>query len=189
LNNLIKRVSHYKIVIGITIAVLILDQLTKYLARIYLEPVHSVSIIGNFFRLTYVENPGIAFGIRIENKIFFAILSILAVVVIIYYVLTLRDRPVLQGAFALILGGAFGNLLDRFIYGRVVDFMDFNFFNVNLPSFKFLFFSFNGYSMNRWPVFNVADMAVSLGMIIIIITALVDDKPKQTEQNAIPEQD
>lgn len=180
--------SRLKLILIVTTSILVLDQLTKWLAKVYLKPVHSVSVIGKFFRLTYVENPGIAFGIRVDNKVFFTLLSLLALIVIFYYLFTIRHQTIVTIAFASILGGAIGNLVDRFLYGRVVDFLDFDFFNMNLPSFKFLFFRFHGYAMDRWPVFNVADMAVSVGMIIIIFTALFtrpeddvrQDDPSQT---------
>ncbi len=189
-NKLFLRYPQLKSIFVIIFSVLFLDQITKVLARVYLEPVHSVSVIGNFFRLTYVENPGIAFGIRIDNKVFFTILSIVAVIVIFYYLFSLRERKGISYAFATILGGAFGNLIDRFFYGRVVDFMDFEFFNIHIPPFKFLFFNFSGYSMDRWPVFNVADMAVSLGMIMVIAIAVFDnDEQKETSTDVVPEQD
>lgn len=169
-----------KIVIGIILGVLLLDQITKHLARVFLQPVYSVSIIGDFFRLTYIENPGIAFGLRISNKITFTILSIIAVIIIFYYLLSLRDHKILRLAFASILGGAFGNLIDRFLYGRVVDFLDFEFFDVNIPSFRLLFFDFSGYQMDRWPVFNVADIAVTVGMIMIILNSILDLRLKKS---------
>jgi signal peptidase II len=151
-----------------------LDQVTKVLARIYLQPVYSIPILGDFFRLTYVENPGIAFGLRINNKVFFTVLSIIAVIVIFYYLFLLKEHPLLRFSFALILGGAFGNLIDRFLFGRVVDFFDFEFFNIHIPEFSILFIQFNGYQMNRWPVFNIADIAVTIGMVLIIYNAIFD---------------
>ena len=170
-------------VLFIIMLVLVLDQSTKYAARIFLKPRYSVSVLGDFFRLTYVENPGIAFGIRIDNKILFTILSLVAIVVIFYYLFKMKDHLILRTAFAIILGGAFGNLIDRFIYGRVVDFFDFDFFDVSIPTFKFLFIHFPGYSLARWPVFNVADMAVSLGMIIVILSAILEGNQQPAEEN------
>jgi signal peptidase II len=167
---------YLKSIVSIISAVLILDQVTKYLARIFLQPVHSVSIIGDFFRLTYVENPGIAFGLRINNKLFFSFLSMVAVLIIFYYLFTLKNHKNLRIAFAMILGGAFGNLIDRFLFGRVVDFLDFEFIDIRIPPFKMLFLNFSGYSMDRWPVFNIADIAVTLGMVVIIYNAFFDHK-------------
>ena len=85
-----------------------------------------------------------------------------------------------------ISAGAIGNLTDRFIYGRVIDFLDFEFFDIHIPAFSFLFFNFPGYSMTRWPVFNVADMAVTSGMIIIISYLIfVGDPLKPAENPAV----
>ncbi len=170
-------------VLFIIFLILVLDQCTKYLARIFLRPGYSISILGDFFRLSYVENPGIAFGIRIDNKVLFTLLSLMAILVIFYYLFKMKDHFILRFAFAIILGGAFGNLIDRFIYGRVVDFFDFDFFNITIPSFKFLFFHFPGYSLHRWPVFNVADMAVSVGMIIVILSAILEGNHQPAEEN------
>ncbi len=177
------RNPHIKSILIVIFVVVGLDQITKIFARIFLQPVHEVPILGNFFRLTYVENPGIAFGLRINNKIFFTILSVLAVVVIFYYLLLLKNHRILRLAFALILGGAFGNLTDRFLYGKVVDFLDFEFFDVSIPSFSLLCFDFSGYSMDRWPVFNVADIAVTLGMIMIILNAIFDHQRLPTQED------
>ncbi len=172
--RIVEKVPHIKLIAAIMFSVLILDQVTKYLARIFLQPVYTVPLLGDFFRLTYVENPGIAFGLRISNKLLFTVLSILAIVVIFYYLFSMKDHKVLRIAFAFILGGAFGNLIDRFLFGKVVDFLDFEFFDIRIPPFKFLFFDFSGYSMDRWPVFNVADIAVTIGMIIILVNAIFD---------------
>jgi signal peptidase II len=182
------RYSAFTFTFFIVAMVLALDQITKYLARIYLQPVHSVSVINDFFRLTYVENPGIAFGIRINNKVLFTILSLIAVVVIFYYLFKLKERWLLRVAFAVILGGALGNLLDRFLYGRVVDFFDFDFFNIRIPSFHFAIFDYQGYFMNRWPVFNIADAAVSIGMIMIIAYALFDNHDEKSQETQESEQ-
>ena len=184
--NLIKRYPQIKPISIVILSVLILDQVTKYLVRIFLQPKHSIAVLDNFFRLTYVENPGIAFGVRINNKVFFTILTIFAVILIFYYLFMLREQKILRFAFALILGGAFGNLIDRFIYGSVVDFFDFEFFNIHIPPFKFLFFQFGGYTMDRWPVFNIADSAVTIGMILIIINAIWG-KSTENKPDAIPE--
>ncbi len=189
MHQFFQRKLHLKHALAVILSVIFLDQVTKYLARFFLEPAHSVSILGNFFRLTYVENPGIAFGVRINNKVMFTFLSIIAVIVIFYYLIKLKEHWLLRFSFAIILGGAFGNLIDRFIHGRVVDFFDFDFFNINLSSFKFLFFEFHGYSMNRWPVFNIADMAVSIGMILIILSILFDHKKQEPVSHVLADPD
>jgi len=148
-DKLFEKNPLFKPVFFIISAVLVFDQITKIIARIYLRPLYSVQILGDFFRLTYVENPGIAFGLRINNKVFFTVLSIIAVFIIFYYLFLMKENPLLRFSFAMILGGAFGNLIDRFLFGRVVDFLDFEFFDVSIPQFSFLFFNFSGYHMAR----------------------------------------
>lgn len=163
------------------------DQITKLIAKIYLQPIHSIQVIGDFLRLTYVENPGMAFGIQLGNKLLFNVLSIIAVVIISIYLIKMRDHNLLRFSFAIILGGAFGNLIDRFLYGRVVDFVDVEFFDIHFRGVKFLFLEIPPYSMERWPVFNVADMAVSIGMILIIFMAIFERKTNSAIDNAASE--
>lgn len=172
----------------IVLLVFLLDQATKFLAIIYLQPHGSIALLGDFLRLTYVENPGMAFGIEIDNKILFNILSIFAVLVIFYYLFKLRSHVFMRISFAVILGGAFGNLFDRFLRGRVVDFLDIEFFDIHLTGGSFLLWSLPQYSMYRWPVFNVADMAVSLGMLIIIFSAFFDCPPVTSINNPAQEE-
>jgi signal peptidase II len=127
-------------------------------------------ILGDFLRLTYIENPGMAFGIDIGGKLFFSLFSILASAAILVYLYKARHESLpFRISLALILGGAVGNLIDRvfygvlfndgdLFYGRVVDFIDADFFNVNLF----------GYHLSRWPVFNVADAAVTCGVLLML---------------------
>jgi len=129
----------------------------------------SISVLGNFFRLTYVLNPGGAFGTKLGNNIFYTILSVLAILIAVYFFTkSKREDKLLQLAFSLVLGGALGNLLDRIRYGEVLDFLDFDFFNIHIPPFKFGFIDFSGFYLDRWPVFNIADSAVTIGMFLIL---------------------
>lgn len=172
----------------IVLLVFVVDQATKFLAVVYLQPHGSIALLGDFLRLTYVENPGMAFGIEIDNKILFNILSIMAVLVIFYYLFKLRSHLLMRISFAVILGGAFGNLFDRFLRGRVVDFLDLEFFDIHFSGGSFLLWNVPQYSMYRWPVFNVADMAVSLGMLIIIFSAFFDYPPLTSLDNPAQEE-
>jgi len=161
-------------VLWITFAIIIIDQLTKMMVKgspwswLPFKGVpynSSRPMIDDILRLTYIENPGIAFGINIpEMKVFFAVFSIVASIVILWYMKRNKHRLNTgeRVALAMILGGAIGNLIDRvfygviygergLFYGYVVDFIDF------------------GYKKNWWPVFNIADMAVSCGVILLII--------------------
>jgi len=165
----------------IIISLLLLDQVTKYLTKTYMSLGESIHIIGDFFRLTYVENPGMAFGLRMENTTMFLLLSLFAAGLVFYYMYKLRNESwQLQLAIAMIAAGAIGNLSDRFLRGSVVDFMDFEFFDITIPAFSFLGIDFAGYPMTRWPVFNVADMAVSCGMIIIFVYILIKGDPEKS---------
>jgi signal peptidase II len=130
----------------------------------------SKQVFGNFVKLTYIENPGMAFGIDIGPKMFLTIFTILASLVILYYIFKHRhDSFLLRLALAFILAGALGNLIDRTFYGliygyaplfhgRVVDFVQVEFWD----------FTFLGKTYTTWPIFNVADVSVTLGFLIII---------------------
>ena len=158
------------------------DQLTKQLVRGIHIPALGISIeglqygvskpvLGDFFRLTYIENPGMAFGIDVGGKLFFSVFSILASVAILFYLYRVRrDSLGFRIALAMILGGAVGNLIDRvfygtifdgapLFYGKVVDFFDVDFFDINIL----------GYQLSRWPVFNIADASVTVGVLLLLI--------------------
>ena len=156
------------VIIAVVSGILILDQVTKYIVKQTMYLHESIRVLGDFFRLTYIENPGMAFGIEWENKVLFSILSVSAAFIVMYYLYRMRNEHwSVRIALASIFGGAIGNLIDRFMYGRVVDFFDFEFFDISIPSFHIFSFQFPGYEMYRWPVFNIADIAVSVGMILI----------------------
>ncbi len=172
-----KRLS-YVFMLGVIFFTLFLDQITKYIIKSSMSLGESIPVLGNFFRITFVENPGMAFGVRIQNGTLFSLLSIGAALLVFYYLVRLRNESwALQTALSLIAAGAIGNLLDRFIYGKVVDFLDFEFFDISIPAFHFLGFNFYGYSMTRWPVFNIADSAVTIGMILLIAYIILVGDP------------
>ena len=141
------------IIWGLVIIVLVLDQVSKFLILRLLNPNESLEIIKNIFCLTLVHNSGAAFGIFKNQTFFFILVSILAVVAIAVYIKkrqNLQKRPLLLRdlALGLILGGALGNLVDRLRFGHVVDFLDFKI----------------------WPVFNIADSAITIGAFLLIIS-------------------
>jgi signal peptidase II len=176
-------------VLWISVFVVLLDQATKLMIKgspwhwLPLQGMpygHSFPFIDDIVRITYIENPGIAFGINIPGmKVFFAVFSIVASLVIIIY-LKRNLHKLRTGeriALALILGGAVGNLIDRvfygvmfheqpLFYGRVVDFIDF------------------GVHRNMFPVFNVADSCVTIGVTVLVLMMM---RQKQTEQAAPPD--
>ena len=129
----------------------------------------SIPVLDNFFRLTYVLNPGGAFGTKLGGNLFYTFLSIFAILIAGYFFLrSKREDKLLRISFALVLGGAVGNLIDRFRLGEVIDFLDFDFINIKIPPFKLGFIDFSGFYMNRWPVFNIADGAITIGMLLIL---------------------
>ncbi len=134
--------------------VIILDQITKAIILYSMPLYHSISVIPEFFSITHIHNPGGAFGFMADQSpvlrsMIFLFFSSLAVCLIFYfYKKTPKEYSLLAAGFALILGGAIGNLIDRIRFGKVVDFLDFY-----VGSF-------------HWPAFNVADSAISIGMVI-----------------------
>jgi signal peptidase II len=164
------------------IIIVLLDQISKFIVKKSMYLYESIEVFGDFFRLTYIENPGMAFGIQLESKFLFTILSVCAAIIVLIYLIRLpNERLLFRFSLSLILGGAIGNLIDRLIYGKVIDFLDVEFFNISIPKFQFLFIDFPGYQLTRWPVFNIADSAVSCGMVLITWMILFQ-KPPLTEE-------
>jgi signal peptidase II len=144
--------------------VLVIDQASKLAIRHYFHLYDSRPIAGDFLRLTYVENPGMAFSIQLGDPLFLTIFGVLASMVILILLIRLRhERFLTRFSLALVLGGALGNLTDRFAHGGVIDFIEINIGAMGLP------------------VFNVADMAVSIGMGLLVIVVLIDKEPAPPE--------
>ncbi len=132
--------------------VLALDQWTKRLATLHLAGRPSVEVLGDFVRLTFAQNSGVAFSLGAGTRFPFYLFSIAAAIVILWLLARGRvPRVGQQVALALILGGALGNLVDRITTGLVVDFIEV------------------GLGRLRWPVFNVADSAVSVGVVLFLL--------------------
>jgi len=150
------------LIVFIFASAFILDQITKGIVRHTMVLGESIPILGDVVRFTYVENPGMAFGIRIQHGYIFTILSILASLGVLIYLLIHKDEGMLlKGSLACILGGAAGNLIDRVLHQQVVDFLDIGFGRV------------------RWPVFNIADSAVVIGMLILCFHVFIKKEPSQ----------
>jgi signal peptidase II len=169
-------------VLYVTLAIVLLDQVTKLLVKGFSLPIihyyhqgmqlgQSIPVLGDFLRFTFVENPGMAFGIEIGGRLFLTFFSFIASIGIFYYIYHLRKESfVVRLTLAMILGGAIGNLIDRIFYGvifgeealfygKVVDFIDMDFFHIDFLSIH----------MNRFAVFNIADAAVTSGIILMLI--------------------
>ena len=187
-------------VLNITVLIVLVDQVSKLLVkgfsipslRLYhtgLQLGESIPVFGDVFRITFVENPGMAFGIDAGSKLFLTLFTVAATAGISYYLYTIRSGPLLlRLALAFILGGALGNLIDRMfygvifgegplLYGKVVDFFDVDFFDI----------SFAGFELTRWFVFNIADASVSIGVALMLLAHWLtsEDGPQRQDERPI----
>jgi len=146
-------------VLAAAVAVVALDQFTKWLIRSSLERGDSWPD-GGLLRIVHVTNSGAAFGILQDSGPLLAITSILGVCAIfIYFMSPSFAKPLMQLGLGLMLGGAMGNLIDRLFKGEVVDFL----------------------KVPNWPAFNVADSSISIGVVLIIWTILFDETDEQAK--------
>jgi signal peptidase II len=127
--------------------VLVLDQLTKWLVRTHFLLGESYDVIDGIFSITYIENKGAAFGLGEGNAFVFILVAVLVSVIMIYYYKKQEKNFWLSLGVSLILSGAWGNLIDRVMKSSVTDMFNFHI----------------------WPVFNIADIAVCLGCLFLII--------------------
>ncbi len=170
-------------VLFVSLGIIIVDQISKLLVKGFAIPLlnihyigmfsgERIPIIGDFFRLTFIENPGMAFGFDPGSnmKLWISLFSLFASIGLLIYLFIIKKKSLsFRLSIAFILGGAVGNLIDRMFYGvfyhyaplfygRVVDFLDFDFFKFNLF----------GRSFDRWPIFNFADASVTIGVLILL---------------------
>ena len=154
----------------VSLIVIILDQVSKFVVRSLIEPGHIIELTPKLIWLTSVQNTGAAFsfsfGNPLLNRILFIIISIVAISFIAY--LSSKSKNKLEiFYFALILGGALGNLIDRIFIGSVTD---------------FIWCDFPDIIMTRWPIFNIADSSIVIAMILMIASTLFHkDKYEEKE--------
>ena len=145
--------------IWIGLAVVILDHITKYLVTRNMTLHQSIPVIPEVFHLTYVRNPGAAFGILPNQRLFFVLVTLVVLGVLIYFANQKGNSALLLTSFGLMLGGAVGNLIDRILWITVIDFFDFRFF----------------------PVFNIADSAIVIGVGLFALDMLLDTRRNKGE--------
>jgi signal peptidase II len=139
----------------IAFIVFILDQISKTIVLRIMEHGESIPVLKNIFHLTYLQNTGIAFGLLLKYRFFIIAVSIVTILLIISYKNKIISSKKLSNIFlGFILGGAVGNLVDRLRFGSVIDFLDFRI----------------------WPVFNIADSFICIGVGGIIICILFFSK-------------
>ena len=142
--------------------ILLLDRFTKYLVTTRMTEGMSIPVIDSLLHFTYVLNPGAAFGMLEHNRLFFIVLT-LAVLVVIFLLRKkiAQETKTVQYGMAFFLGGAIGNLYDRINTGLVIDFID----------------------LRIWPVFNIADIAICLGVGLILWSVVREEKQKKKVPN------
>jgi signal peptidase II len=152
----------YLILLAVSAIVLLLDQATKlYIDRV-MDLHTSVTVVRNFFNITYLRNKGAAFSFLANFSYrlpFFILISVVAVAVILVVFHRLRpDQRFTAVALALIFSGAVGNLIDRVRLGEVIDFLDAHWYDLH------------------WPAFNVADSAICVGVALLAIDMIIEER-------------
>jgi len=152
----------------LSVAVLLLDQLSKFWASAALNYADPVAVLP-FFNLTLLHNPGAAFSFLADasgwQRWFFTVLALaIAVVLVVWMSRLRREETWTAAALALVIGGALGNMIDRLLYGYVVDFLDFY-----LGSY-------------HWPAFNIADAAITIGVAILLVVSFRPEARPDSEQ-------
>ncbi len=153
-----------------------LDQLTKILAVNNLREGETVSVLGNFLQLKLIYNTGGALGTNLGGGIFYLVSSVLILGVVIYYIFSWQDSKLMIFSLGAIAGGAIGNIIDRIYLGKVVDFIDVDFFD----------FNFFGQRITRWWTFNIADAAITVGVVVILIY-LIFIRPHENDGEKLEE--
>lgn len=140
------------IIIIISIILLCIDQISKLLVVNLLTKTDSITIIKNFFYLTYINNDGAAFSILVGKRILLILIAVLVIVMLIRYIKKNNIQNKLElVSISLIIGGSLGNLMDRVVRGYVIDFLDFKIFNYNFP------------------IFNLADTFIVIGVFLLLL--------------------
>jgi signal peptidase II len=141
-------------------AIILLDQITKYFIDSSMSVGESFPVIQGLFNITYVRNPGAAFGIfskspEVFRTVFLIVVTSAAMILILYYIRMNRERGIpLNLALSMIFGGAIGNLIDRIRFGEVIDFLDFYI------------------GSHHWPAYNLADSAISTGAVLLLLSMI-----------------
>jgi len=147
----------YIILFGTVAVMVFLDFVTKAYISSTMSLHESIVVIGGFFNITYVRNPGAAFSFLADapavfRMVFFVTVTVFAILLVLYYIVKSKiEEPFVIFALSLIISGAVGNLIDRVRFGEVVDFID-----VYIGP-------------HHWPAFNVADSVISVGAVILIL--------------------
>jgi len=132
------------------------DQITKAIVRETMNLHQSIPVIGSIVKITYIHNPRGVFGLPLGGNKVFVLFSVIAVIFILFYLFRLPpENRYSRVALALVMGGAVGNLVDRLRFGEVIDFLDV------------------GIGTTRWPIFNIADAGVTIGVALLFFAVFL----------------
>jgi signal peptidase II len=152
----------------IILALIVLaDQVSKILAENYLQPGQAVRVIGNFLRFQLTFNTGGALGTNLGDGPFYLIASLLVLGALVFLAYVNRRQRKVFMSLAIVAGGAIGNIIDRIRVGRITDFIDVDIPNINIFGMK----------LERWWTFNVADAAITVGVIVLLIKLIFSQNP------------
>jgi signal peptidase II len=159
----------YLILFIVTTSVLVIDQATKIYVDRAMDIHSSITVVDNFFNITYLRNKGAAFGVLAQSSYrlpFFILVSLVAIAVIALVFFRLRpDQKFTAFSLSLIFSGAVGNLIDRLRLGEVIDFLDAHWYD------------------HHWPAFNVADSAICVGVFLLAIDMFIEEKRQKNRKN------
>ena len=141
----------------ISIILFILDQISKSIVSTYLKLGEEIKVLGNIFKIKYINNTGASFGILENSKILLIVLSILAIVILLRYINSFKKTKKNIIGFSLLIGGILGNLSDRLLFGYVRDFL-----KVNII-------------IKNFPIFNLADIFIVIGVILLVISIVLGE--------------
>jgi signal peptidase II len=164
--------TKYIILFATVVVMTLLDFITKAYISSTMFLHESFVVIGGFLNITYVRNPGAAFSFLADAPpvfrfVFFVTVTVLAIILVLTYITRSKiEEPFMTFALSLILSGAVGNLIDRVRFGEVIDFID-----VYIGSY-------------HWPAFNVADSAISVGAVILLLEMFRGTK-RQNDSNSL----
>ncbi|MEN3240140.1 signal peptidase II [Fructilactobacillus sanfranciscensis] len=147
--------KYHVLLLFITIILLIFDQLIKFQTRVNIKLGQEIKIIPKILSFTYLQNTGAAWSFMEGNSIFFLLVAIFAILVFIYLLYKCRNEYFISLGIALMLTGTVGNLIDRIKFGFVTDMIKIDFIN--------------------FPIFNVADMCLTFGVIILLFSLLKEE--------------
>ena len=151
-----------KKILPISLLFVVIDQVVKILVINKMALQQSITIINNFFNITYVRNTGAAWSILSGNVLLLIMISVLALVAIYYYLIKDKELNKIDiVSYSMLIGGIIGNLIDRIVHGYVIDYLDFKIFNYNFP------------------IFNIADTLIVISIIIIGISLIVGEYREQ----------